>query len=151
MLKTILLARPHPLIIAEMKPFLDQNGFSSKKLDSLASISTSSLDVSGAIISLAVTSSIGGSVEEVFSGMRHHAHRLPILFTAMQDFAAMKGVLRRLAKSNEFEATILGADSASENHPDLGKPNTLLYLSMGDLSAPNRRELASRMVQRHFS
>lgn len=151
MLKTILLARPHPLIIAEMKPFLDHNGFATKKLDSIVSISASSEGVSGAIISLAVSSSVGGSVEEVFSGIRNHAPRLPILFTAMLDFAAMKGVLRRLAKSNEFEANILGVDSASANHPDLGKPNTLLYLSMGDLSAPNRRELASSMVQRHFS
>jgi hypothetical protein len=79
MLKTTLLACPYPLIIAETKPFLDQNSFAAKRLDSVVSI------------------------------------------------------------------------SASESHHNLGKQNTLLYLSMGDLSIPKRREFAFNMVQRHFS
>ena len=34
MLKSILLARPHPFIVSEMKPFLEANGFFITKLES---------------------------------------------------------------------------------------------------------------------
>lgn len=31
MAKTVLLARPHPFIVNEMKPFLEQSGFNSEE------------------------------------------------------------------------------------------------------------------------
>jgi hypothetical protein len=68
----------------------------------------------------------------------------------MLTFDAMKGVLRRLAKSNEIEATILGVDLASKGHPDLGKPNTFLYLSNSDFVTPEKRALATKIIQQHF-
>lgn len=39
MVKTVLLACPPPFIVSEMKPFLEQNGCPSGKIDSLADIS----------------------------------------------------------------------------------------------------------------
>lgn len=57
--KTVLLARPHPFIVAEMKPFLEQSGYNAvkpEKLDDMASIARSS---AGAAISLAVSSALG--------------------------------------------------------------------------------------------
>ncbi len=150
MSKAVLLARPHPIIISEMKPFLEQNGFSPRRMDSLVELKASSVNVSGAIISLAVSSSIGESSEEVFSEIRKYAPRLPVLFAAMLDFVAMKGVLRGIARISGIEATILGADAASENHPDLGKPNTLLYLGMSDLTTPQKRAFAAKTIQQHF-
>ncbi len=150
MTKTVLLARPHPLIIKEMKPFLELNGFSPKSVEALTHLAASSANASGAIISLAVSSSIEKSAEEVFLEIRKYAPQLPVLFAAMLDFSAMKGALRQIAKASEIEASILGVDAASENHPDLGKPNTLLYLSMNDLVAPAKRALAAKIVQGHF-
>lgn len=148
--KIVLLARPHPIIISEMRPFLERAGFAPKRLDSLSMFKSSNEPISGAIISLAVSSSIEDTAEAVFSGIRKYAPRLPILFAAMLDFSAMKGALRRIAKLNNIEATILGVDPANDNHPDLGKPNTLVYLSMGDLTTPIRSVLAAKIVQRHF-
>lgn len=150
MSKAVLLARPHPLIISKIKPFLEHNGFTPRKMDLLTDLKASSENASGAIISLAASSSVDESAEEVFSETRKHALRLPILFAAMLDFAVMKGALRRIAKISGIEATILGIDSASDKHPDLGKPNTLLYLSMADLTTQKRSALAARIVQRHF-
>lgn len=148
--RIVLLARPHPIIISEMRPFLELAGFAPKRLDSLTMFKSSNESISGAIISLAVLSSIEDTAEAVFSGIRKYAPRLPILFAAMLDFSAMKGALRRIAKLNNIEATILGVDPSNDNHPDLGKPNTLVYLSMGDLTTPIRSVLASKIVQRHF-
>lgn len=68
----------------------------------------------------------------------------------MLSLAAMKGSLRHLAKSNEIEATILGVEPESKDHPDLGKQSTLLYLSNGDLVTPEKRALAAQIVKRHF-
>lgn len=150
MSKAVLLARPHPIIIKEMKPFLELNGFSPKKMDSLTDLRANSVNASGAIISLAVSSTIEDTAEDVFSAIRKQAPQLPVLFAAMLDFAVMKGALRHIAKINGIEATILGVDAASENHPDLGKPNTLLYLSMTDLTTPPKRALAAKIIQRHF-
>lgn len=150
MSRTVLLARPHPFVVTDMKPFLEQNGFSARKLENLAELSSKTAGLSGAIISLAVESSIKESAEAVFAEIRHVSPRVMVIFVGMLDFAAMKGVLRRLAKSREIEATILGMEPSSENHPNLGKQDTFLYLSNGDLTTPERRALAAKIIQRHF-
>lgn len=150
MAKTILLARPHPFIVTEMKPFLEQTGFSVRKLAIMAELPSSVAGLSGAIISLAVESSVNETVEAVFTELRRVSPNVPVLFAAMLTLDAMKGVLRRLAKGNGIEATILGIDLASIGHPDLGKPNTFLYMSNGDLVTPEKRALAAKIIQRHF-
>lgn len=150
MVKTVLLARPHPFIVSEMKPFLEQGGFAVKKIASFAELPSSIAGISGTIISLAVASSVTKTPAEVFAEIHRAAPRVPVLFAAMLDFAKMRSELERLAKSTGIETTILGVDPASENHPALGKPNTLLYLSKDDLTAPERRAIAARLIQRHF-
>lgn len=150
MAKNVLLARPHPFIVSEMKPFLEHGGFVVKKTEAFAELSSSVSGISGAIISLAVTSSVTGTPEAVFAEIRRVAPRIPVLFAAMLDFAKMRGELERLSKSSGIEATIIGVDPANENHPALGKPDTFLYLSKDDLTVPERRVTAARLVQRHF-
>jgi len=146
----ILLARPHPFIVTGMKPFLEANGFSPKKLEKYSDLSAQITGASGAIISLAVESSIKESMEQVYAEVRRVSPALPLMFAGMLGFSAMKGTLRRLAKSEGVEAELLGMDAESENHPGLGKLNTFLYISNVDLAEAGRRKLAARIVQRHF-
>jgi len=152
MAKTVLLARPHPFIVSEMRPFLEQNGFVPKKLESLAALPTSVAGASGTIISLAVASSVGivESAEEVFAAVRKQSPPLPVLFAAMLDFAKMKSTLERLAKNNGIDAIILGIDAATESNAGLSKPNTFLYIGKDDLVSPEKRAIAARILQRHF-
>lgn len=150
MAKTVLLARPHPFIVSEMKPFLEQNGYTPGKIDSLADISARVAGASGAIISLAVVSSVGESAETVFAEMRRHAPRLPVLFASIIDFAAAKSTLERLAKNAGVSATILDISPSSDMHAGLGKPDTYVFLSKDDLVSPEQRALAKRIIQRHF-
>jgi len=150
MSRNILLARPHPFIVAEMKPFLEQNGYSPRKVDTLADIPGSTSGAAGAIISLAVVSSIGESAETVFNALRKSAPRLPVLFASIIDFAAAKSTLERLAKNAGFTGAILGIDAASESNPALGKPDTFLFLNKDDLVSPEQRALATRIIKRHF-
>jgi len=79
MSKTILLARPHPFIVTEMKPFLEQSGFAARKLENLSELSAKAAGISGVIISLAVESSISQSAEEVFTALRKASSSVPVL------------------------------------------------------------------------
>lgn len=150
MAKNILLARPHPFIVSEMKPFLEQNGYAPKKLDTLGDIPTSVVGTSGAIISLAVLSSVGESAETVFAELRKSARQLPVLFASMINFATAKSALERLAKNLSVQASILDISPANATHPGLGKPDTYLFLSKDDLVSPERRALAASIIKRHF-
>lgn len=60
---TILLARPHAFIVGEMKPFLEQGGFAVTALSTVANLPTAVAGTCGAVISLALTSSIPESAE----------------------------------------------------------------------------------------
>lgn len=148
--KNVLLARPHSFIVSEMKPFLEQNGYVPKKLEAIGDIPTSVAGTSGAIISLAVVSSVGESAETVFAELRKSARQLPVLFASMVNFATAKGALERLAKNLGVQASILDISPTNETHPDLGKPDTYLYLSKDDLVSPERCTLAASIIKRHF-
>lgn len=150
MTKTVLLARPHPFIVAEMKPFLEHGGYAAAKLENLADLAMQASSSAGVVISLAISSSIGASAYEIFSQLRQGAPRTPVLFAAMLDFEASKGNLGRLAEQAGIQATILGVAAGNESAAALGKPDTFLYISKDDLADPARRAIASRMVQRHF-
>lgn len=150
MAKNILLARPHPFIVAEMKPFLESAGYSVIKLDSDSKRDTQARTASGTVISLAVTSSVGESAQDVFMHLRQGAPRVPVLFAAISSLDKLHGSLERIAKNAGIEATILGVDAANENASALGKPETFLYVSKDDLLDAHLRGIALRMIQRHF-
>lgn len=150
MTKTVLLARPHPFIVAEMKPFLEHSGYVAAKLENLADLAAQARGSAGVVISLAVSSSLGESAAEIFSRLRQSASRAPVLFAAMLGFDKSKGSLERLAKNACIQATILGVAAGNENAAALGKPDTFLYISKDDLADPTQRAIALQMVQRHF-
>jgi hypothetical protein len=58
MSKSILLARPHPFIVEEMRPLLEQSGYGVTKLERLADLPALAKNCSGAVISLALASPI---------------------------------------------------------------------------------------------
>lgn len=150
MRKTILLARPHPFIVSEMKPLLEQAGFATRKLESLADLPTAIRGVSGVVVSLAISSPIGASAAEVLAEVRKLQPGVPVLFAAMLDLQEASSNLERLAKASGVVATVLGATAGSESHSGLGRSGTFVYLSKDDLSSPERRPLATQIIERHF-
>ncbi|NMM27768.1 MAG: hypothetical protein HHJ12_10895 [Glaciimonas sp.] len=150
MAKTVLLARPHPFIIAEMKPLLEYCGYAAAKLENLADLAVQAKSSAGVVISLAVSSSLGETAAEVFIRLRQGVPRIPVLFAAMLPLDKALSSLERLAKQTGVQATILGVAAGNENAVALGKPETFLYISKDDLTEAPRRVIASRMIQRHF-
>ncbi|NMM36938.1 MAG: hypothetical protein HHJ09_05390 [Glaciimonas sp.] len=150
MAKSVLLARPHPFIAAEMKPLLEQCGYAAVKLENLADLTVQAKNSAGVVISLAVSSSLGETAADVFTRLRQGVPRIPVLFAAMLPLDKAQSSLERLAKQAGVQATILGVAAGNANAAALGNPNTFLYISKDDLADPARRAIASRMVQRHF-
>lgn len=150
MTKTILLARPHPFIVAEMRPFLEQSGYGVSKVERTENLPTQARSSAGAVISLAVSSSVEESADGVFARLRQQAPRVPVLFAAMLALEKIQSSLERIAKQAGIQATILGVAMGNESLTALGKPETFLYISKDDLADKTRREIASRMIRRHF-
>ena len=148
--KTVLLARPHPFIVAEMKPFLEQNGYQAIKLETLDNLSVQSGSAVGAIISLALSSSIGETAETVFQRLRKDAPHVPVLFASMLTFNQARPGLERIAKQTGLQANLVGVDVAPTAAAQLGDQKTFLYFSKDDLASPERRATALRLIRRHF-
>ena len=149
--KKVLLARPHFFIVAEMRPFLEKAGFAPSKLETLADLGGETHGfLSGAVISTAVVSSVGASVEEVFSAVRAKYPRLPILFAGLLDFPTMKSAVERYVKSHHADAEILPIAAQTESHPGLGKKSVFLVLTKENLASEEARALAQRVLRKHF-
>lgn len=148
--KSILLARPHPFIVSEMKPFLEANGFSITKLESLGLLPSVVRGTSGAVISLAISSSIVESADIVFQQLRAASPKTPVLFASMLGFEQARPALEKIAKQVGIPVTIVGIDSANAATAQLGRQETFLYFNKEDLAMPERRTTALRLIQRHF-
>lgn len=150
MSKTILIARPHTFIVSVMKPFLEECGYGTDKLEHISSLPAQSAGAAGAVISLALSSSIAESAQDVFLQLRRAAPRVPVLFAAMLKPEQARPALERIAKQAGIQASILGVDASPATTGSLGKQETFLYFSKDDLTAPARRVIAARLIQRHF-
>jgi len=149
--REILLARPHPFIVAEMAPFLVQLGFTPVRLNSVAELAVAMPRPVGAVIALAVGSTIPESAAQVFTVLRRHHARMPVLFVSLLDFDTARSVLAGLAGKTEVGAKLIAASSIDSHDHDLGKPDTFLYVAKSDLETPEQRELVGQMLLRHFA
>ncbi|MDZ7863965.1 hypothetical protein [Acidovorax sp.] len=150
MSKNILLARPHPFIVAEMKPFLEENGYTLAKLEVISNMATLAPKAGGAVISMALSSSIPESAEEVFQQLRQSAPAVPVVFASMLSLDMARPGLERMAALCRVNASIAGIDNEG-TVSQWGRPDTFLYFSKDDLAIPARRAIAARILKRHFT
>ncbi|MBA5604213.1 hypothetical protein H3H36_02395 [Duganella sp. FT3S] len=150
MTKSILLARPHPFIVTDMMPFLTQAGFRVVKPEGYANLATLARSCTGAVVSLAISSSVPESAAEVYQKLRAAAPALPVLFAGISSLDSLRGSMERIAQQAGMQAAILGISAANERTGGLGKSDTLLYVSKEDLADTARRQMAARMVLRHL-
>lgn len=150
MSRTVLIARPHTFILSVMKPFLEGAGFGTDKLEHISGLSSQTSDIAGAVISLALSSSITESAEDVFLKLKSVAPRVPVLFAAMLPLEQARPALERIAKQTGIQVNILGVDATPAAAAQLGRQETFLYVSKDDLTSLERRTTAARLIQRHF-
>ncbi|MBW8302008.1 MAG: helix-turn-helix transcriptional regulator [Hydrogenophaga sp.] len=90
MSRQVLLARPHPFIVNEMKPWLEQGGYSVQRPDHVDDLASHARACVGAVISLAVSSSMAASAADVLKIVRQANPSLPILFAALRPYLLEK-------------------------------------------------------------
>ena len=149
MSRTILLARPYPFLVDEMKPFLEEDGYHVHKAES----DGSGLDTpgyAGAVIALASLSEVNLDPGEVLARLRAADREMPVVFAGLLPLASYEPTLKRLAERHEIPARPLGIGPGSESDPEPGSPETFVYLQRADLNEPEQRSRALALIRRHF-
>lgn len=148
---SVLLARPHPFLVSEMKPWLEQHGYRVARLETLDELPALARGSDGAVVSLALNSPLPASAEEVFRALRAAAPRLPVVFASLLPFEQAKPALGRLAEQAGIEAAVLNVESSWDTEGRLGTPRAFVYIAKDDLADPARREWARNLVARQFN
>jgi len=151
MSKQVLLARPHPFIVSEMGPFLEQNAFSPQQLGKLSELfRLSSSKLSGVIISLAVQSSVAETAEMMFAAIRKQFSHLSVAFAGLLDVPMASNTIKHMLPQPAGTFHIIGVETGNDHRTELGQATTFVYLRNSDLSTPDKAKTAAQILQRHF-
>lgn len=147
----VLLARPHAFIVNEMRPFLVEAGFSPVRIDSLEQLDQQlRVPAQGAIISTAVTSSLGADAAVVFRRVREWCPHMPVVFAGMADFATMEATVKRAVKDLCPAALVVGAAGFRLSRPS-DRASTFLVLRKEDLQHEALQQAAVSAIRSHFA
>lgn len=151
MSKIVLVARPHPFIVNEIRPFLEQSGYTVSKPESVADIAPLARGSKAAVISLALSSPIAATPDEVVKAIRRESPRIPLLFASLLPLNQVRQTLERIAKDAGSPVTILGISEVNDaNQRFLGSPQTYFYISKDDLTDPALQQRTRSLIVRHF-
>lgn len=117
--KTDLIAHPHPFTVDAMKPFLEELGSATQKLDRVCDLASKAASTSGAVISLALSSPIPESAEEVFPPLRRASLRVPVLFASMLEAEQANAALAKIAQTSGFAVNALNRRSPSSTRASI--------------------------------
>lgn len=148
-MKPVLLARPHPFIVADMAPLLALLGFAPVKLEVLAHLAAMQARAfRGAIVSLAVSSTVAASAAEVTQTLRSSMPVLPLAFAGMKPFDVAAKTIERLFGGSK--PSVVDIDSRPTPGMKLGTPGACIYLSREQIADPLRREDVKALLAAHF-
>ncbi|WP_049722363.1 hypothetical protein [Gilvimarinus polysaccharolyticus] len=148
MSKTILLARPHPFIVTEMKPILEKCGYNALRPESVADLDAYAKRCDAAIISLAVYSDIEASAEEVAAKIRQANSKTPIIFASLLSFDRAEFIISRLLQALGVSAKVVGTSNSTDSHQAVA--SSVLYLAKDDLTDPALRARAEQLLRRYI-
>ncbi|KKO44657.1 hypothetical protein WG68_13965 [Arsukibacterium ikkense] len=144
----ILLARPHPFIVSEMAPFLQEQGFRFNRLLNLDALNDELAKADAAVISLAITSPLPQSAEELLAAIRHIKPSMPIVFASLLPLERVQNSILRLMQAHHQQAAIAAAGQmVGAAHP--GQPATALYFCKDDLADAIKRDAFSKLLKLH--
>jgi len=150
-LPRVLLARPHAFIVNEMRPFLTEAGYASVRIDSLEQLTQElRLPAKGAIISTAVSSSLGADPATVFRHVRERNPNMPVVFAGMADFTTMQLTVKRAVKDLCPNAQIVGVAGFRLSRLS-DRTSTFLVLRKEDLQRGPSHETAVEAICAHLT
>lgn len=146
--KRVLLARPHAFIVEEMKPFLLECGYMPVKVSSLDELQSAlALPANGAVISTALSSSIGADAATVFARLRQTAPSLPVMFAGMADVATIRLTAGRAVAPVVTDAAF---HEAAGWPMRFDRQREFLVLRKEDLTSAESRQRATRALRSLF-
>lgn len=149
--RRVLLARPHAFIVNEMRPFLIEAGYMPVRIGSVEQLAHElASPARGAVISTAVTSSLGLDAGAVFRKVREFSPNLPVVFAGMADLATMEATVMRAVKDLHPEARTQGAAGFRMTR-SWDRTSNFLILRKEDLQQGALHEAAISAIRAHFS
>ncbi|GHG60713.1 hypothetical protein GCM10010919_04380 [Alishewanella longhuensis] len=144
----ILLARPHPFIVSEMVPFLQQNKIQAQKLEQLSELDTKLNQSKAAVISLALSSPLAATAEEVLAAIKQRAPRMPLVFASMLPLERVQKQLLQILQPY-FNSPVLLAVDTRVGVAEPTSTNTVLYFSKADLADMQKRNTFAKLLHGH--
>lgn len=146
--KRVLLARPHAFIVDEMRPFLVESGYTPVKVATLDEFKSAlSPGASGAVISTAVSSSIGADAATVFARLHEVVPQLPVMFAGLADVATIRLIAGRAVAPLIGDAVFHEAGAWPMR---VDRRREFLVLRTEDMISADARQRAARALRSLF-
>lgn len=144
----ILLARPHPFIVSEMAPFLQEQGFSFSRLPQLDALDTELAKADVAVISLALSSPLPQTPEALLAAIWQRNPRMPVVFASLLPLGRVqKNILHLMQQHHSTVAIASAGEMVGSALP--GQAATALYFCKDDLSDAIKRDAFAKLLKRH--
>jgi len=147
--KTVLLARPHPFIVQEMKPLLEQCGYGVLKPDGVGVIDTQVKGCDAAVISLALISDVTASAEDVTANIHGVNPKMPLIFASLLPFERAVSTITGLLGKLGIAAHVIGISSSNSTTSSNAAPS-VNYLAKDELSDAAKCEQIKQLLRRHI-
>lgn len=148
----VLLARPHPMIVTEMRRFLEENDYEPLPLSELLEKPREDpRAITGGVISTSLTSKVREPVEEVARRLREWYPDLPLVFATIGERQVMARALARKLRSAIGTLGVLDALEVRESDERLGRPDHVLLLHRDDLVVSAGSSEIPLVVKRHLA
>jgi len=130
MQKSILLARPHPFIVNEMKPLLSKAGFDIKGVADDDALTKSAIkDFSAVVISLAVVSPVSMNPPQVLQFLKTRQFAGKIIFAGLVPFERVENNLKQFLAETGWEIEVQALSSPQ------ARDGAAVYIEQRDLAA----------------
>ncbi|MGX5913967.1 hypothetical protein ACR0ST_04480 [Aliidiomarina sp. Khilg15.8] len=148
-MSSILLARPHPFIVSEMAPFLQEAGYAVSKLTNSKDLPQFAKTHDAAVISTALVSSISDTAEEIIQQLRQAKPRMPLILAGLLSADQAERGIKKLMKPYAEAVTIYTTQSQSGD-ARLGQPQSVIYLNKDDFTDASRRAQLMKLFKAHI-
>ncbi len=146
MSKTILFLRPHPFVADTFAQTFRKLGFNSIKFTDghdFERYASELRHAAGAVVSLALASTVPQSAEEIIAELRRRSPTMPLMLTGLADIGSLTKTAHTLLPTARFHT----ADSYSGALKD---PRTdVLIVRRDDLIQPERASRLEALLMRH--
>ena len=143
----VLLARPNPFIVDEMKGFLENCGYEPVPIKDLNELGGFPEDeVAGAVVSTTVISSVHESAEGVVEALRQRFPSIPVTFASMLAEEDIEDMLKHKLEKVSSSPNVLSVKKGLLDHT-LGAPDTFLVVTQDDLKD---QALAGKIIEKQF-